>query len=147
MPRRPRIPSYRFHKNSGQAVVTIDGHDFYLGLHDTPASKQKYARLVQEWLASSRAPLLPALSGTASATQSAVPNGSAQIPNNSIGASASWELDLWGRISGGVNNADAKLQASSADLAAAVLSVGIVEPCQLGLVGAGLADTKLFFDA
>jgi len=52
MPRRSRrIPSYRLHKFSGQAVVTIDGHDHYLGLHDTPESKQKYARLIQEWTA------------------------------------------------------------------------------------------------
>lgn len=57
MNRRSRIPSYRFHKFSGQAVVTISGRDHYLGLHDTPESKHKYARLIEEWLASNRAPL------------------------------------------------------------------------------------------
>jgi hypothetical protein len=35
-------PSYRHHKPSGQAIVTIDGHDYYLGKHGTPASRQKY---------------------------------------------------------------------------------------------------------
>jgi hypothetical protein len=33
MPRQPRIPSYRLHKPTGQAVVTIDGKDHYLALH------------------------------------------------------------------------------------------------------------------
>ena len=31
MSRRMRTPSYRLHKPSGQAVVTLDGHDVYLG--------------------------------------------------------------------------------------------------------------------
>jgi hypothetical protein len=35
--RRP--PSYRLHKPSGQAVVTLNGKGFYLGAHDTPASR------------------------------------------------------------------------------------------------------------
>ena len=29
-------PSYRFHKASGQAIVTIDGRDYHLGTHGTP---------------------------------------------------------------------------------------------------------------
>lgn len=58
MPRtKSGVPSYRLHKLTGQAVVTISGCDHYLGLHDTPESKQKYARLVQEWLVVGRAPL------------------------------------------------------------------------------------------
>lgn len=32
MPRLTHLnPAYRRHRTSGQAVVTIDGHDFYLG--------------------------------------------------------------------------------------------------------------------
>lgn len=34
---RERIPSYRLHKASGQAVVTLDGRDHYLGVHDSAA--------------------------------------------------------------------------------------------------------------
>ena len=34
--RKPRIPSYRHHKPSGQAVVTLNGRDIYLGAWDTP---------------------------------------------------------------------------------------------------------------
>jgi hypothetical protein len=46
----PRIPKYRKHKASGQAVVTLNGKEHYLGLHGTTASKQAYDRLIQEWL-------------------------------------------------------------------------------------------------
>jgi integrase len=50
-----RIPSYRHHKPSGKAVVTIDGRDIYLGDHDTPASRDEYDRLIAEWLTRRRA--------------------------------------------------------------------------------------------
>lgn len=53
MPRT--IPRYRPHK-SGQAVVSIDGIDIYLGKYDTPASRELYTQLVTEYMA--RKPLL-----------------------------------------------------------------------------------------
>ena len=43
-----REPSYRKHKASGQAVVTIRGKDHYLGPFDSPQSKLKYHRLLVE---------------------------------------------------------------------------------------------------
>lgn len=52
-----RTPSYRFHRPSGQAVVTLNGRDFYLGKHGTAASRQAYDRLVAEWLVGGRAAL------------------------------------------------------------------------------------------
>ena len=55
MPSRSyRTPSYRLHKSSGQAVVTIDSRDFYLGNHGTPESRAEYDRLIAEWLANGR---------------------------------------------------------------------------------------------
>jgi integrase len=52
MAARPRkIPSYRLHKPTGQAVVRLDGHDYYLGKHGTEASHKAYDRLIGEWLA------------------------------------------------------------------------------------------------
>ena len=54
MPTRPQLPSYRLHKASGQAVVTLDGRDFYLGRHETQASRAKYERLIAEYLARGR---------------------------------------------------------------------------------------------
>ncbi len=52
---RPRgIPSYRRHKQSGQAVVTLTDpsgrrRDVYLGPCGTAASRQEYARVLAEW--------------------------------------------------------------------------------------------------
>ena len=49
-----RVPSYRLHRSSGQAVVTLSGRDHYLGPHNTAESKAAYQRLVAEWLAGGR---------------------------------------------------------------------------------------------
>jgi integrase len=60
MPRKSsRIPGYRLHAQSGQAIVTLpDGfggrRDFLLGPHDSPQSHAEYRRLVAEWLAAGR---------------------------------------------------------------------------------------------
>ena len=48
-----KLPSYRRHRCSGQAVVTLSGRDIYLGRHGSTESRDKYDRIVQEWLASS----------------------------------------------------------------------------------------------
>lgn len=48
------VPKYRKHRPSGQAVVTINGRDHYLGPHGTKASKLEYDRLITEWLSSGR---------------------------------------------------------------------------------------------
>ena len=49
-----RVPAYRRHKPSGQAVVTLCGKDHYLGRWNTKASRNEYDRLIGEWLASGR---------------------------------------------------------------------------------------------
>jgi integrase len=54
--RSPRIPKYRLHKPTGQAVVRIQKRDIYLGAHNTPQSRERYDRVIAEWLASGRAP-------------------------------------------------------------------------------------------
>lgn len=41
-----RIPSYRYHKATGLAVVTIQGHDFYLGRYGSAESRQAYGELI-----------------------------------------------------------------------------------------------------
>ena len=50
----PFVPSYRRHKPSGQAVVTVNGRDVYLGPWNTKASRAEYDRLIGEWLAAGR---------------------------------------------------------------------------------------------
>ena len=47
-------PSYRKHRASGHAIVTIDGQDIYLGPHGTQISRNEYDRIIGEWLANGR---------------------------------------------------------------------------------------------
>ena len=55
MPRkRHRIPSLRHHKPSGQAVVTLDGRDHYLGKWGSDASQASYDSLISCWMANGR---------------------------------------------------------------------------------------------
>ena len=51
-------PKYRKHRASGQAIVTITGRDHYLGPHRSKASIVEYDRLIAEWLANNRQPVL-----------------------------------------------------------------------------------------
>ncbi len=61
-PKTPsRIPSYRHHRPTGLAVVTLSGRDHYLGKHGTPESRAEYDRLPREWLNAGRA--LPVAAG------------------------------------------------------------------------------------
>src|SRR5262245_8846918 len=46
-----KLPAYRKHKATGQAVVTLGGRDFYLGPWKSAASKAEYYRVTREWLA------------------------------------------------------------------------------------------------
>ncbi len=49
-----RLPKYRKHKASGQAIVTLDGSDHYLGEYDSKQSHAAYEQLIAQWLASGR---------------------------------------------------------------------------------------------
>ncbi len=49
-----RVPGYRLHKPSGQAVVTLNGKDHYLGPWNSPESKSEYDRVIAEWIANGR---------------------------------------------------------------------------------------------
>jgi integrase len=54
VPANRRVPSYRFHKASNQAVVVIDGKSHYLGEWNSPESRETYDRLIADWLRSGR---------------------------------------------------------------------------------------------
>jgi len=56
-----RTPKYRLRKGSGQALVQVNGERIYLGKYGTQESKQRYRRIVSEWLASGRKPTPPTI--------------------------------------------------------------------------------------
>ena len=83
------------------------------------------ARATLEASRSAMAPTLAAgLSATRSGTSSTSTSASGQNPGNnvSLAANSGWEVDLWGRLSQASSRAQALLQASADDLAAARLS-------------------------
>ena len=49
-----RNAKYCRHRASGQAIVTINGQDIYLGPHGTAVSRREYDRVIGEWLANGR---------------------------------------------------------------------------------------------
>jgi integrase len=56
MPTKARkVPSYRLHRPTGQAVVRIEGRDHYLGKHGSGESHEKYHRIIAEWLTTGQA--------------------------------------------------------------------------------------------
>jgi len=57
------VPKYRRHRGSNQAVVTLNGRDYYLGPHGTKVSHREYDRLIGEWLANDRQPFANSSSG------------------------------------------------------------------------------------
>jgi integrase len=56
-------PRYRRHRASGQAVVTLNGIDHYLGPYGTAASRREYDRLLAIWLANDRRPAVDTAPG------------------------------------------------------------------------------------
>jgi hypothetical protein len=75
-PRNP-IPTYRLHKQSAQAVVTLrlpDGtrKDVLLGPYNSPESKAEYRRVLAEWQATGGRVVAP--SGLSSCCASAAPD-------------------------------------------------------------------------
>lgn len=51
---KEELPKYRKHRASGQAIVTVQGHDFYLGPWNSKASRVEYDRIIAEYLAAGR---------------------------------------------------------------------------------------------
>ncbi len=48
------LPKYQRHRGSGQAVVTLNGCDHYLGPHGIQPSRAEYDRLIAKWLSPGR---------------------------------------------------------------------------------------------
>ena len=49
-----KVPTYRLHRTSGQALVCLDGRRIYLGKWNTAKSRAKYRRVIAEWLATGK---------------------------------------------------------------------------------------------
>lgn len=64
-----KVPSYRLHKASGQAVVELSGKTVYLGKHGTKASRKAYDLAIAEWLARHRLPDRPKSAGGVTVTE------------------------------------------------------------------------------
>ena len=73
-------------------------------------------------LRQAEAGLLPSLSATAAATHGTLTPGAGVSSQYSVGASASWEADVWGGVRRGIEAGKAKEAASSAQLSAIRLS-------------------------
>ncbi len=101
--------------NDLQAQVTIGNENL-----KASAAQVQVARAALNNTRAGGSPVLGVSSGISYGVNSA---GATPATSNSIAASASWELDLWGRVATAVSGAEARLQASGADLAAARLSV------------------------
>lgn len=54
-----KLPKYRLHRRSGQAIVTLSGEDHYLGAFNSDASRANYDRVTAEWLGRGRIPVAP----------------------------------------------------------------------------------------
>jgi integrase-like protein len=52
--KNPKTPSFRLHKATSQGYVELNGQRLYLGRHELPETKQRYHRLIAEWLANGR---------------------------------------------------------------------------------------------
>ena len=51
---RTNIPSYRLHKPTGQAIVSLCGKIFYLGKYKSKASRERYTELIADYAANNR---------------------------------------------------------------------------------------------
>ena len=93
-----------------------------LGNENLKASAAQ-VQIARAALGNSRSGLMPTLGASAGGSRGASPGNAPAVNSYSVAANASWEIDLWGRVAGSVTGAQAKLQASEADLAAARLSI------------------------
>jgi len=91
------------------------------------AAEARY-RAARATVSGTRAGYFPTLSGALSKSRARTNSGVAGVDapvttTDTLSASVAWEIDVWGRIRRGVEGAQAKAEASAADLAAATLSV------------------------
>ncbi|MBI1398564.1 efflux transporter outer membrane subunit [Hyphomonas sp.] len=100
-----------------------------LAANPTLESRAALTRASEALTRSARGARLPSLSGSATAggtstgVEVAGQDERLNDPIYGLGIDASWEMDLWGRVSNSIAQADADYAASEADLAATELSI------------------------
>ena len=92
-----------------------------LGNHNLQAMAA-LVRQAQAAVGTAQASLYPTVNANLGVSRSENTPATVTGTNYSLSAPVSWEVDLWGRVSGLNRAADARLQASREDLAAARLS-------------------------
>lgn len=107
----------------GDPVLDDLQHRLVLGNENLKAALAQVAS-ARALLGGSRAAQAPSLSASLGATRAdtSTAAGVGAATSYSVGATAAWELDLWGRLSQASEASQARLQASEADLAAVRLS-------------------------
>ncbi|MBI2770662.1 MAG: multidrug efflux RND transporter permease subunit [Burkholderiales bacterium] len=119
---RPPVPGEWWRLYGDETLNGLQGQ-LVVGNENLKSALAQY-RGARAALDASRASLFPTFGAGLAASRSrsaSLPGG----PENTVSLSgnASWELDLWGRIGAQVDSAQARLEASSADLAAVRLSL------------------------
>ena len=117
--------------------------------NQTIAAAAAAVRVAQAATDAARSALFPSLTGSAPATRSSRTSAfnNASIANNyDVALSASWEVDLWGRVRRNVEASIDSAQASAADLAAATLSVRALVAQDYMLLRVQDAQLKLLRD-
>lgn len=100
-----------------------------LAANPTLESRAALTRATEALTRAARGARLPSLSasatagGTSTGLEVAGNDERLNDPIYGLGIEASWEMDLWGRVSNGIAQADADFAASEADLAATELSI------------------------
>ncbi len=126
---RDEIARARWWELFGDAELNALAERVESGNYSVAAAAARY-RAAQAAVAISRSGLFPTVDADASVTRSRSPRGAIggttagrHFTNFSAGVSASWEVDLWGRVRRDLEAAGAEAEASAADLAAARLSL------------------------
>lgn len=126
---RDEIARGRWWELFGDAELNALAERVESGNYSVAAAAARY-RAAQAAVAISRSGLFPTVDADASVTRSRSPRGAIggttagrHFTNFSAGVSASWEVDLWGRVRRDLEAAGAEAEASAADLAAARLSL------------------------
>lgn len=124
---RDHLPRGKWWQVFGDPVLDALQERLDIGNHSLRVAEAQYRQALAAAQAA-RAGLFPSLSGTLAASRSETASSAARsnlpgaVTSHNLGLSASWEIDLWGRVARLAEAGAANAAASAADLEAARLS-------------------------